>query len=380
MNWSGSKLGLLQLCPHAFAEDHVRGVPRPPHPALAGGSSTHAGLKRIVDAEVADESFDVDRVAREVCAGRPEELQDTAEILGLVNEQLLDDPPPFRGAAVMYCEQRLAMPIGPHIFDGQADVVERYGDECRILDFKTHWRPLTQLEFEAQVQLPRYALLIDHHHTGEFTRYRLRHWYVRYRGAFREMVITREDLEAVKWNLVQEIEEAEARIAAGDFPATPGDWCSICSRTDTCPVVQDFLEHGLDLTMVDDVAAACAAATVRAIDAHSAKLKRMLKAYLGADHPTGRVQLAGGSYGYGPAHHKRADAGDVMDVFQAHNRPVNRHVLRVDVDELQRALDREPGAVRSAMRAVIDEYDQADCRYRRGESASADEPSTVGAS
>ena len=71
MIWSGSKLALLRLCGWAFAEDHVRKVKRPPHPALAGGSSTHKGLDRIVRAVIADASIDVRAITREVCPGTP---------------------------------------------------------------------------------------------------------------------------------------------------------------------------------------------------------------------------------------------------------------------------------------------------------------------
>ena len=106
---------------------------------------------------------------------------------------------------------------------------------------------------------------------------------------------------------------------------------------------------------------------MRAIDAHSATRKRRLKTYLGGDHPTGRVELAGGTYGFGPAHHKRASVDDVLEVWEAFEAPLNRHVLRVDVDQLKRSLDRAPGKMRTAMRATIEEYDVADCRYRRGD-------------
>lgn len=370
MNWSGSKLSLIGLCPHAFAEDHVRQVPRPPHPALAGGSSAHDGLERMVRAAIDDEPIDTQAIAREACAGSAAELADTLQVLELFHDELADDPPPFRPEAVMYVEERLYMDVGPHTFDGKQDVVERYGRTCRITDWKTHWRPLRQEEFERHKQLPRYALLVAENHPGEFDQFELRMRFVRYRGAVREMTLDRIHLDAVKWDLVQEIEQREAQIAAGHFPATPGDWCSICSRTDTCPVVQSFLEHGYDLTMDNDEAATRAAEVVRAIDAHSARLKARLKRYLGGDHPTGRVQLAGGSFGYGPSTKRRADVEDVTEVFTAHGRPVNKQAFRVDIEELEKTLDREPGAVRSAMEAVVEEYEEASCRYRRGEPAS----------
>jgi hypothetical protein len=375
MKWSGSKLALLRLCGWAFAEDHIRHVKRPPHPALAGGSAAHAGLKQLVQDVIDDAPIDVRAITREVCPGTPAEYADTLAVLTLIQEELAEDPPPFEGSKVIHLEERLSIDVGPHVFEGTMDLVEAYGRVCIVHDWKTHWRPLSQAAFEADDQLPRYALLVDAAHPGRFDTFILRMHFVRYRGAVREMEIDDSRLVQVKWDLSTEIEEAEARLPhrfpewPDDNPllATPGDWCAICSRTETCPVVQGFLECGFDLTLDNDTAAGIAAETVRAIDARSATLKRQLHTYLGNDHPTGRVPLAGGSYGFGQAHHKRADVRDVLDVWKAHDAPLNPYVLRVDVDQLKRSLDRAPGDMRTALKATIEEYDVADCRYRRGD-------------
>lgn len=376
MNWSTSKLELLRLCPFAFLQD-LEGKPRPPQPALDGGRYAHAAIRELVRVVLADEPIDVRAIARRTVPGRAEELAGVLDVLTILQEELADEDATFlriglaRGAhGVLYVEERLAMPIGPHTFDGQADLVEALGKVCYVTDFKTHWRVESQETFAADVQLPRYALLVDHHHPGRFERFVLRKRFVRYRGAVRELELERHHLEAVRWDLASEIEEAEARIGDRDpfdFPATPGDWCSVCARTDVCPALERFEADDVVAAIADDEAAYLAAARVRVLDAHSAKLKRLLKGYLGADHPTGRVQLSGGSYGYGPSRHKRADVDDVLEVWEAHERPVNRRALRVDVDELRRSLDREPGTVRRAMLATIEEYEQPDCRYRRGD-------------
>lgn len=356
------------MCGWAFAEDHVRHVKRPPHPALAGGSSTHAGLAQLVQAVIDDAPIDVRAITRDVCPGGPVEYADTLAVLTLLQEELIDDPPPFEGSKVIHLEERLSIDIGPHVFEGTPDLVQAIdGRTCVVDDWKTHWRPLSQDVFEKDDQLPRYALLVDAAHPGRFDRFILRMHFVRYRGAVREMELEDFQLAQVKYDLVTEIEEAELRMGRGEFLATPGDWCAMCSRTDTCPVVQGFLEFGLDLTMDNDTAAGIAAETMRAIDAHSAKLKRQLKAYLGGDHPTGRVLLAGGSYGFGPSHHKKADVRDVLEVWKEFDAPLNPYVLRVDVDQLKRSMDRAPGKMRTALKATIDEYDEADCRYRRGD-------------
>ena len=391
MKWSGSKLGLLRMCGWAFAADHIRNVKRPPHPALAGGSATHAGLARLVQAVIDDAPIDVRAITRAVCPGTPAEYADTLAVLTLVQEELAEDPPPFEGSKVIHVEERLSVDIGPHVFEGTPDLVQAIGQRtCVIDDWKTHWRPLSQDVFEADDQLPRYALLVDAAHPDRFDTFILRMHFVRYRGAVREMTLERTHLAQVKWDLATEIEEAELRIAEhrpgtlgrmivdggghlvgfeneSNFQATPGDWCTICSRTDSCPVVQELEANGAAMSIEDDDEASHVAGVMRAIDAHSAKLKRQLRTYLGGDHPTGRVKLAGGTYGYGPAHHKRADVRDVLEVWKEYEAPLNPFVLRVDVDQLKRSMDRAPGKMRTALKATIDEYDVADCRYRRGD-------------
>ena len=224
----------------------------------------------------------------------------------------------------------------------------------------------------SSTQLDRYesvthALLVDAAHPNRFDTFILRMHFVRYRGAVREMTLERTHLAQVKWDRATEIEGADRRIELDDLLATPGDWCAICSRTDTCPVVDELEVGGAVMSIEDDAVAGMMAGLVRAIDAHSAKLKRQLKTYLGGDHPTGRVKLAGGTYGFGPAHHTRADVRDVLEVWKEYEAPLNPFVLRVDVDQLKRSMDRAPGKMRTALKATIDEYDVADCRYRRGD-------------
>ncbi len=392
MKWSGSKIGLLRMCGWAFAEDHVRHTKRPPHPALAGGSATHKGIARLVRDVMDDNPIDVRAIARTVAPGTPVEYADTLDVLTLLQEELAEDPPPFEGSKVILLEERLSIDIGPHVYEGTPDLIQAYGRTCVVDDWKTHWRPLSQDVFEKDDQLPRYALLVDAAQPGRFDRFILRMHFVRYRGAVREVELEGFQLERVKWDLATEIEEAELRMEGsrtasetqytGTWPAefvpTPGDWCAICSRTDTCPVVQELELGGAVMSIENDAAAGVVAGQVRAIDAHSAKLKRQLKTYLGGDHPTGRVTLAGGTYGFGPAHHKRAAVGDVLDVWKAFEAPLNPYVLRVDVDQLKRSLDRAPGRMRTALKATIEEYDEADCRYRRGDNQEENDAPTQG--
>lgn len=373
MNWSTSKLALAHLCGFAFGQDRAE-VPRPPHPALDGGTWAHDALCELVRVVIDDEPIDIEGIARRIVPGRPQERADVISILANVQEELGEEEPPFTPSAVIYREERLATQIGPHVFDGKADLVEAYGRTCVVSDWKTHWKPESQQAFDADEQVPRYAFLVDENNPGRFDRFVIRKRFVRYKGAVRERVLTRSDLEVVRWGIVDDIEEAERLVAAADFKPTPGDWCSVCSRTDVCPVLQSFKEHGFDMVAIDsDAKAKEAAGLVRVIDAHSQKLKRLLKVYLGAEHRTGRVELSGGSYGFGPSNHKRAAVEDVVEIYAAHDRPLNLHALRVDVPQLTRGLDREPGTLRRAMASAIEEYQEADCRYRRGDGTQEEE-------
>lgn len=373
-SWSNSKLRLRDICGWAFQREIILGHEREPNPALVGGSNAHDAIKMFVHEVLADGLIDIRSIARRAAGGAPGGMADLLPILEIMQESLVEEPVPIRPKNVILVEERLVMDLnlsdGSHaIFDGMPDLVSAERKRCTIEDWKTHWRPLTQDDFEADSQLPRYALLVAANHQG-FEEFVLRMRFVRYRGAIREVTLTRQDLEIVRWELIQAIEDAEVRA---DFEATPGDWCNLCGHTSNCPVVRRFLAHGVQLTVANDEEARRAAEVVRAIDAHSASLKRKLKGFLGADHPTGRVQLSGGTYGFGPQQRRTAHTKDVIEVWEAFDRPQNNHVLRVDVDELKRSLDREPGALRVAMDAVVDEFEIPHCRYRRGDALLEDE-------
>lgn len=367
-SWSNSKLRLRRICGWAFDREILQGVKREPNPALVGGSNAHDAIQLFVEAILADYLIDIQSIARRASAGTPEQMADLIPILGNMQEVLLEDPVPIHPRHVILVEERLAMPVqlsdGRGVtFDGKADLVSAYRYRCVIEDWKTHWRPLSQEAFEADPQLKRYALLVDANHEG-FDEFVIRMRYVRYRGPPREMTLTRQDLELVRWDLVAAIEEAEAD---DQYEATPGDWCNLCGHTANCPQVQSFLADGVELAVATDEEARRAAAIVRAIDAHSMSMKRKLKAYLGAEHPTGRVPLSGGTYGFAPQKKRRMHTQDVLDIWEAFERPHNPRVLRVDVDELHRSLDREPGALRMAMAAAVEDFEIPHCRYRRGD-------------
>ena len=367
-SWSNSKLRLRRICGWAFDREIIQGLEREPNPALGGGSNAHDAIQLFVEAVLADDLIDIQSIARRASAGTPEQMADLIPILGNMQEALLEDPVPINPRHVILVEERMGMelPLSDGrivIFDGKADLVSAYRAQCVIEDWKTHWRPLTQEAFEADPQLKRYALLVDANHEG-FEEFVIRMRFVRYQGAVREMTLTRRDLDLAKWDLIAAIEEAEADDR---YDATPGDWCNLCGHTANCPQVLSFFNDGVQLAVANDDEARRAAATVRAIDAHSASMKRKLKAYLGAEHPTGRVQLSGGSYGFGPQKKRRMDTQDVLDIWEAFERPHNPRVLRVDVDELHRSLDREPGALRMAMAAAVEDFEIPHCRYRRGD-------------
>ena len=366
--WSTSKLRLRRICGWAFDREILQGMEREPNPALGGGGNAHDAIQLFVEAVLADDLIDIQSMARRASAGTPEQMADLMPILGNMQEALLEDPVPIHPRHVIRVEERLAMEVqlsdGRGVtFDGKADLVSAYRERCVIEDWKTHWRPLTQEAFEADAQLKRYALLVDANHEG-FKEFVIRMRFVRYRGATREMTLNRLDLQLVRWDLMAAIEEAEADDR---YEATPGDWCNLCGHTANCPQVLSFFANDVQLAVANDDEARRAAETVRAIDAHSASMKRKLKSYLGGEHPTGRVPLSGGTYGFGPQKKRRMDTQDVLDIWEAFERPQNPRVLRIDVDELHRSLDREPGALRMAMAAAVEDFEIPHCRYRRGD-------------
>jgi hypothetical protein len=366
-----SQLALGRECPFAYKVAYVdceEGVPTTP---LRRGSNAHDAVAEVIRSIVRNGIADVHRIVYSTVRGGSGEYADALGIVTTVMEQLgteWDIDP----AAVLFVEERLEMPVeltsGETVtYFGTPDLAERESRHVvKITDHKTNWSPESEAEFRAGPQLRRYALLLHHRFPG-IREFRLVKRFVRYHHRAFEEVISADSLELVRQQLVSEIEERMALDEAGEFPATPGSWCSLCRAHARCPVILRYREAGLpdDLAIPDDDRARSMAGDAIALHEASAALKGRLKVYLGADHERGNVPVAGGEYGYGPVEKREVKPHDLRRVLTEHGIEPDDSLFRTDLDALDRTLRRLPDDVVRAVEGVTRRWQTSDCRFRR---------------
>jgi hypothetical protein len=366
-----SQLALRRECPHAYRRAYVDGDEGVPSPSLRAGQNVHAAIALAIRSIVTHGMLDVHRVAHETVRGGDVEYSDALEVLTLFQEQLgveWDIDP----AGTVFVEERLTMPLtlrsGEQVeFRGTPDLVERSGrGRFRITDFKTHWHPETEHAFRAGQQLKRYALLLQHAYPAA-TEFELVKRFVRYtHSAFRETLLS-DQLSWVRERLISEIEETIDFELAGEFQPTPGSWCGLCRAHASCPIILRYRERGLpdDLSIEDDERARQLAGDAHALDSARKALQDSVKRYLGAEHRTGRVPLAGGEYGYGPVNHREVDCAELRRVFLEHGLEPDDRLFRVDLEQLDRAKRRWSEDLVKAIDSITRSWQTSDCRFRK---------------
>lgn len=365
-----SQLRLYGECGWAYNEAYVRNTPPMPSPALHGGQNVHSAIRAAVH-EIVSESpiLNIHEIAYRVVRGSDMEYFDALQVLTRFQESLGEDWE-IDPKAVFLCEERLAKVIDVYgelvEFYGTPDMAERVTrTRCRITDYKTNWWPENRQQFEAGKQLPRYALLL-HHNYPAFTEFELVKRFVRYSNNYQSMVITADDLRQVEIDLVQEIATAVDRERNNDFEATPGNWCTLCSYTHTCPRIRQLRDRAIDdLSIEDDGAAQRLAGDVVAVEAFAASAKERLKRYLGGIHPKGFVQVGEGSYGYGEVNERAVTVPDLKRVLTEQGIEPSDRLWRVDLDALDRLKKRLPAQIVAAIDGVIETSTTARFQHRR---------------
>src|SRR5690606_12434252 len=369
--YRGSQLRLLRSCAFAYEREYVDRTAGSPSPALQSGRNVHAAIPEALRAILADGLVNVHEIAYRCTQGGDVEYADAIRVLTTFQEALgvdFDIDP----KGVILVEQKLTMPLtltdGTQVqFYGTPDLVERVGRKTlRITDWKTHWKPMSDEECEADPQLRRYALLVDREFPG-YERFVLIRRFIRYRNNFHEQVVTAADLPAIEAELVAEIEEERRRRAAGDFPATGGDWCALCSHHAACPLINDLRAIEADeLSIPDDDRARELAGRAIALDAAADRLKAQLKAYLGGEHGTGYVDVAGGTYGYVPVAQRYVPPAELQRVCEQHGVELPPELFRDDLKVLDRLAKRLPDAIVREIEGITVHSQTSRCQFRRG--------------
>lgn len=373
-----SQLRMLRSCRWAYAEEYLRGTLGSPSPTLQAGSNVHEAIRLALTSLVEQEKkkglvfLDVQNLAYQAVQGGNVLYADAVEVLTRFSESLIEQELEIDFRNAFLVEEVLTMPLtllsGEEVvFRGTADLAERTGARsCRITDWKTHRHPETQDEFEADSQLKRYALLVSHEFPA-FEEFELVKRFVRYRNNYRTMTVTRDQLEAIRWELISEIGAAREIEDRGDFQATGGDWCGVCAFHHTCPLIQKYRDAGEDLLSIpdDDRATELAGAAI-ALDAASDNLKNRLKAYLGHTHTSGVVPVAGGEFGYGPTTSREVPLAPLRAAFDEHGAELPEDVLKVDLKALDRLAKRLPDSLTGAIEQVTITTESTRCQFRKG--------------
>lgn len=378
MGYRNSQLARRRTCGFAYQQTYVLGDPGQPNPHLHRGREVHRAIleaaKEVLSGAL---TLNIHEIAYRTISGGDVEYAEALDVLTTFQEGLGEDYVIDRKRTLFLeekLETQLALADGTIVtFEGTPDIVSRVNsDTLRIEDWKTAFRPDTEEQFKADPQLKRYALLLaDHfpHHT----QFELVKHFVRYRGNNRRMVITRAELQQVRIDLVAEIEIERERAAAGDFEAQGGAWCSLCEHTHTCPIIRAYRDHGADDISIDTPDdARRLASDVIALDAWAGATKERLKQYL-SNHPTGRVPVAGGEYGFGTTAERIVPPDELMAVLRDHSLEPPAWIFNTDLKALDRYMKRLPESTVAAIRAITRKRETSRCQFRR----TGDEPAAA---
>lgn len=367
-----SQLALRRECPWAYARTYLDGDEGVPSEPLRRGQDFHKAVCEAIRQLMRDGMVNIHQVAYRYVRGGDAEYAEVLILLQRFQEALgteFDVDP----AHILYLESPLEMDIELSdgrrvVFWGTPDLAERVKRGLiRIRDWKTQWRPETEHEFRAGQQLKRYALLAWSDLGGGQLSFILEKRFIRYEDAHFAERITVDDLHQVRMQLVAEIEEVIRFEEAGDFRPTPGSWCSLCSHHATCPVMLRArrLQVDLDLSIGSDDRARELAEEVVAWEAGAEERKGRLKRYLGSDHATGYVDVAGGTFGFGPVNQREVPVGALRDAFEENGFEATDELFKVDLGALDRFLRRAPEDLRNAVERVTIRSQTSQCRFRR---------------
>jgi DNA helicase-2/ATP-dependent DNA helicase PcrA len=238
---SASALQTYEICPLQFKLEREWRIPGEVPAAMEYGATIHrillayyesVRLGRVIDDDQLIELFKTDLSA----AGIEEKYQhDLYERQGI--EQLREflarckrDPVP----QVLHTEERFEMQIGKAKVVGRIDRIDQLGNgRVLITDYKTG-RPRSQEDADRSLQLSIYALAAREkwgYHADQIVFYNLEE---------NSSVVTRRS-ESQLQECKREVEEVARKIAAEEFDAKPGFYCTFCAYRSLCPATEKRL-------------------------------------------------------------------------------------------------------------------------------------------
>jgi DNA helicase-2/ATP-dependent DNA helicase PcrA len=135
---------------------------------------------------------------------------------------------------VLHTEERFEMQIGKAKVVGRIDRIDQLGNgRVLITDYKTG-RPRSQEDADRSLQLSIYALAAREkwgYHADQIVFYNLEE---------NSSVVTRRS-ESQLQDCKREVEEVARKIAAEEFDAKPGFYCTFCAYRSLCPATEKRL-------------------------------------------------------------------------------------------------------------------------------------------
>jgi hypothetical protein len=164
-------------------------------------------------------------------------------------------------------------------FEFTPDLIYGKPHELEILDFKTYFQPMTEIQAAADWQA-RFYIRAAKTVWPNFPRYRFTFSFVRY-GTYVSVVFKDSDLDLLDREVAAVAATIEEATRRNEWPATPGVECSYCQLA--CPIVDNDVMA--PKRILDAHTAETIAGWIMAGDQMIGAAKKALKAYCSAHGP-----------------------------------------------------------------------------------------------
>ena len=238
---SASALQTYEICPLQFKLEREWRIPGEVPAAMEYGATIHrillayyesVRLGRTIGDDLLIDLFKTDLRSAGIEEQYQQELYERQGIEQL--REFLARCKQFPVPQVLHTEEWFEMQIGPAKVVGRIDRIDQLGGgRVAITDYKTG-RPRSQEDADRSLQLSIYALAAREkwgYHADQIVFYNLEE---------NSSVVTRRS-ESQLQDCKREVEEVAGKIAAQEFDAKPGFYCSFCAYRSLCPATEKRL-------------------------------------------------------------------------------------------------------------------------------------------
>jgi hypothetical protein len=182
--------------------------------------------------------------------------------------------------------------------------------EVELIDFKTYYKGLTEVQARAELQ-PRWYLVEAKAAWPGFAHYRFTFDFVRL-GYKVSIVYTPDEIDAMEAGVQGSIDAVVDAEARGEFPALPGSHCTLCRLK--CPVVDDPARTPVRVTTEQE--ALDVFGQILSLEQRRKTLVKALGAYVKVEGP---VLLRGQVYRHAPSDQVRYPLDKVVAALDGTN-------------------------------------------------------------